>query len=57
MVPVPIGAMLTGEDRLTGQLISWKALEGHRLSNIIASSPHDAIGKRLWVWTLLEFIG
>lgn len=57
VVPVPVGAMLTCEDRVAHQLISWKALKGHRLSDIVASSPHNAIGKGLWVWALLKFIG
>lgn len=29
VVPVPVGAMLTCEDRMSSQLISWEALKGH----------------------------
>ena len=29
VVPVPVGAMLTCEDRVAHQLIPWEALEGH----------------------------
>lgn len=57
VVPVPVGAVLTCEDRVAHQLIPWEALEGHRLPNIVASSPHNAIRKGLGVWALLKFIG
>lgn len=57
VVPVPVGAVLTCENRVAHQLIPREALEGHRLPNVVASTPYDAIGKGLWVWALLKFIG
>lgn len=42
---------------MAGQLVSREALEGHGLPDIVAGSPHDAVGKGLRVWALLEFIG
>lgn len=42
---------------MANQLVSRKALKRYGLANIVPGSSHNAIGKRLRVRTLLEFIG
>lgn len=49
--------MLTGQDRITNQLIAREALKGDGLAHTITGSSHNAIGKGLRVGALLKLIG
>lgn len=57
MVPVAYGAVLTGEDGMTHQLVSRQTLERDGLAHVEAGSHHHAVAERLGVRALLQLVG
>lgn len=57
MVPVPVGAVLAGEDGVADQLVARQALKGDGLANVVTGSSYNTVGKRLRVRALLQLVG
>lgn len=57
MIPVPVGAVLTRQDRVPDQLVPRQTLERDGLANVVTSSSHNAVGKRFRVRALLQLVG
>lgn len=57
MVPVANGAMLTGEDGMTHQLVSRQTLERDGLAHVEAGAHHHAVAEGLGVRALLQLVG
>lgn len=57
VVPVPVGAMLTGQDWVADQLVARQALERDGLANVVTGSSYNTVSKRFRVRTLLQLVG
>jgi len=49
VVPVPVGAVLAGQDGVADQLVPRQTLERDGLADVVTGSPYNAISKRFWV--------
>ena len=57
MVPVARGAVFTGDDGMSRELVPGEALKGDGLAHVKPRPHHHAVVEGLWVRALLKFIG
>lgn len=57
VVPVPVGAVLTGQDGVADQLVARQALKRDGLANVVTGSSHNTISKRFRVRAFLQLVG
>ena len=57
MVPVPVGAVLTGQDGVADQLVARQTLKRDGLANVVTSSSYNTISKRFRVRAFLQLVG
>lgn len=57
VVPVPVGAVLAGQDGVADQLVAGQTLKRDGLANVVTGSSYNAVSKRLRVRTFLQLVG
>lgn len=53
VIPVASGAMLTGKDRVSHQLIPRQTLKGNRLAHVETSTDHHSVTEWFGIGALL----
>lgn len=57
VVPVSVGAVLTGQDWVADQLVARQTLKRDGLADVVTGSSYNAISKRFRVRAFLQLVG